>query len=477
MSIRNILLERVYLFLQPTIEKTVIQDCAKIFHTTEANESDQLWALRFYVLMTECFSEWIKDSMKTKYKKLNESLQKLPKDIYFNQHTGEVIDHSVFDEMINSKRHVGMDVEINSDLKDQRNNSAYRNSNIQLSQGRNQSLQKSESRLKMFEELEQHKMTYLNCLFNNSFSYKELAINQRNYELFYQSIRREIYAYLEKSELTTNPKKQKIRKDLNFSNILAPYLAKTSEDLKSSKGLQRIRTNILGFFQAAYREYPTEYLKMIDEESPRTEGDTFKANDKEVFVIKNENLFGKGKIEKMYSKQQKEALNFSESRSVLNFDPKQKNFSTLDNKNTSKLISVQPRFSSEIDYLTSENERLRKERNELKGKLDELNQKYEKMAIVSSVNGKNVRDDKFKKYQNINKLLHKHNELGDLEGKYSNLKTKIENQTFGSVYAFKLDSDQLRHQLGPFKKISAASREMRMSNAQVVSPSFEMNQN
>ena len=443
MSIRNIFLERLFLILQVAEGKNNLSDCAAIFGPDENNETEKTWAARLYVLMTECFSEWISDSLKTKYQKLDNSIYKFQKKVYFNQITGNEIEHQTLDETITHKKSLGFD-SLDSRIKE-----PARAIQTQISIHRNTSLS-VEAKFKAFEKLEQLKMEYLNCLFSKNFSYKKLATTQKSYELFYQSIQMNVLSFLEKNKASQLPKIAKIKKDLSFSKFLAPYLSKTNEDLPSSKGLQRIRTTILGFFQAADQEYPPEFLRMINEEN--APGEAFKSLKKDVFVIKNDNLFGKRNFEQLYSKQEREALNFNESRSLLQLESNQRNLRTLENnRSNSRANQVSPNLNLKIENLSHENYELGKLKSKLENKLNELNSKFDKLVLVSK-SGNRKSDSKFDKYRQFNRFAYRNTEVDTGLNRTSNYKSSNQNPPFDAVRAFNSDVEKLKQTSTHIKK-------------------------
>lgn len=375
MSIRNIFLERIYLILEVTADLKDLKECSSVLGAPETDPHEQLWAPRLYVLLVECFSEWVKDSLKSKFKALEKQLLRLPKTIYFPQIAGDDISHSEFDAFVHqppSGPHP-LDFPLATDSPDLRNAASPipRGSLAGLSRT---VLASKENRAKMFDDLERLKNGYLNCVFSNNFSYKDLTRSQKAFATFYDSIRKEIYAFLKSNENSTNPKHAKTRTHLNFCNILVPYLSKTNEDLTTHKGLQRVRANILGFFQAAYREYPAEYLKMINED----QGTLRDARKEDIFVIKGQGVFGKRDIDKLYSRKEKEALEFSHSFHSGDSPTKQQSQGVdlaLLRSDASKKGSVDP----EAAQLSAEYEQLLKTRDQLKSQVASLNATYQQL--------------------------------------------------------------------------------------------------
>ena len=112
LSIRNIIIERLYLILESSVDKTNLKECGEIFHPNLDNQADIVWSIRLYVLVAECFQEWTKDNPIKKYQDLSKSIMKFPKSVYFQQITTKSIDHKSIDEYMKTL------LNSNSDLKD-----------------------------------------------------------------------------------------------------------------------------------------------------------------------------------------------------------------------------------------------------------------------------------------------------------------------------------------------------------------------
>ncbi len=204
---------------------------------------------------------------------------------------------------------------------------------------------------------------------------------------------------------------QKVIKDLKFSNIIAAYLSKITDELTTDKGVHRVRTNILAFFQAAYREYPLEYQKMIETQEKRhnIEDDRVKKNNDEVFVIKSDGIFDKRKLDKLFAPQKLESLNFPRSPRTSNLLPRSQNIlgANVDGRNMSGIGNIGVIEDNPISEIMS----LRKQKDRLKTEIKLLED------VEKAGNGSRKRSDRMIK---VNESKTVHQPIVDIYKKHLN---------------------------------------------------------
>jgi hypothetical protein len=364
-------MERIYLILMQIRSKDTIEECG-LFFSIESTKEEVTWAIRFYVILTECFYEWTKIKKREKYLQLLEQIPRLSKEVYFYQNAEKGnINHEKLSERVSNISPSSDNERIRSSNQKEvlNDHNSITRTSLKKHSVYNQ-LNNCDPRLiESFETLELYKTNYLNCLFNNNLSFKQLILLHKEYETYYKLISQDIQTFLDKNEDSSNPIVQKIIKDLKFSNILAAYLSKITDEFTTDKGVQRVRTNILAFFQAAYREYPTEYQKMVDtqEKTRILEDERGKKNNEEVFVLKNEGIFDKRKLDKLFAPQSLQILNFPESPRGSRLVPRNQN--TSPNNIEGHNISRQGKIVASEDILKSENLSLRKQKNKLENEI------------------------------------------------------------------------------------------------------------
>lgn len=375
MSLRNILLERIFLVLSVAADMKSLEECGTIFGAAGEEPEQSVWMQRLYVLLTECFGEWAKDSLKTKFRELDKRLFRLSKTVYFTQTPSDDIDHREFEEAVRKAQNSPAKGEFGSIPETLAPRSAQNSINRASLSGLPRTANTSKDRqMAVFEELEKLKTGYLNCVFSNTFSFKDLTRSQKAFAACYNANRKEIQAFLKAQEQSPNPKYSRTRMNLTFCNIVVPYLSKTQEDMTTQKGLQRVRANFLGFFQAAYREYPSEYVRMVHED----QGVHAEPGKEDIFVIKGEGVFGKRDLDKLYSRKERAALDFSQSFHETESIQREA-------RAGSEMNGTQKRSPSDTDVsaLASELEQLVRVRDQLRGQVAELTATHRQLLAES----------------------------------------------------------------------------------------------
>jgi hypothetical protein len=414
------------LLISPAKSRNSIEECGLYFGADDSAE-EIIWGIRLYILLTECFAVWSRLKPREKYEAILEQIPRFTKSIYWFQNIEQKsLQHDRITEKY-SKKSIDTDKRRSSTQRESLQDpamlsiSAKHNSPSAYNQ-----LQYYDPKLmKAFERLEQHKKNYLNCLFDNNSSFKQLILLHKEYETYYKSISKDIHLFLEKNEDSADPVVQKVIKDLKFSNIIAAYLSKITDELTTDKGVQRVRTNILAFFQAAYREYPLEYQKMIETQEKRqnVEDDRVKKNNEEVFVIKSDGIFDKRKLDKLFAPQKLESLNFPRSPRGSNLLPRSQNILGLnsDGKNMSGLGNN----GVLEDNPVSENISLKKQKERLQSEI-KLLEEVDKLG-----NGSRKRSDRVIKVNEsktghlpIVDIYKKHLNSDYFYGKYNSLLTQ-----------------------------------------------------
>ena len=349
--VREDLLEQFYALLLPFQGKTSLEYIAS-YYSRDRSATELDWSFRLYVLFIECFIGWVGEPVRTRYQQLVPKLPRPPVTVFFNC------------PLDLSRKVYGLPYEnlmkVREDLPKV---TSMRSNNISsVSVG----LASDKSLLSSFEKLERIKQRFLNCLFDDGAAYKELIRLNTEYQNFYKEIYSEIGNFLSVNESSQDDEVVRICKDLKFSNIIASYLSKITSEMVSDKGVLRVRKNILAFFQAAYREYPAEYKRVVDDKEKLTRSSRPLT---EIFVIKDKDNEQK-MLEKIYEAPGPKGMMFGESPKKgtvdlgdMSFKEQQKSFrqrNTFIERNSSK-GPLKPRELQKVmdkSYRGSRNARL-----------------------------------------------------------------------------------------------------------------------
>ena len=106
-SIKNIILERLWLLALSMKDKETVGECGTVLNKSAAGE-DYKWGLRFYVLLIECFREWASAmddaDIIQKYARIKEVAPILEEDVYYFQALEHApLDHSRVDEILRAR--------------------------------------------------------------------------------------------------------------------------------------------------------------------------------------------------------------------------------------------------------------------------------------------------------------------------------------------------------------------------------------
>jgi hypothetical protein len=195
------LLERIFLLISVAKNRSSIEECGIYFGADDSAE-EIIWGIRLYILLTECFTVWSKLKPREKYDAILEQVPRFSKPIYWPQNLEQrSLQHDRITEKY-LKKSIASDTDKrrSSNQKESFHDPAMLSISVkQTSPSAYNQLQYYDPKLmKAFEKLEQHKKDYLNCLFDNNFSFKQLILFHKEYETYYKSISKDIHTFLEK---------------------------------------------------------------------------------------------------------------------------------------------------------------------------------------------------------------------------------------------------------------------------------------
>ena len=227
-SIKNIILERLWLLALSMKDKETVGECGTVLNKSAAGE-DYKWGLRFYVLLIECFREWASAmddaDIIQKYARIKEVAPILEEDVYYFQALEHApLDHSRVDEIL--REFQAMSPAFRSPKSRHANNAPP----------------------SFVAELDTFKKNFLDSLFAKTPNPNAIVEIYIMYQSYFDSIKDKAFGYL------SDPA---IGKDIKFAQLATQL--QWSEDLHTEKGLGRFRKSVVDSIREAYGQIPREY--------------------------------------------------------------------------------------------------------------------------------------------------------------------------------------------------------------------------
>ncbi len=227
-SIKNIILERLWLLALSMKDKETVGECGTVLNKSATGE-DYKWGLRFYVLLIECFREWASAmddaDIIQKYARIKEVAPILEEDVYYFQALEHApLDHSRVDEIL--KEFQTMSPGFRSPKSRQANDAPPQ----------------------FIEELDTFKKNFLDSLFTKTPNPNLIVEICIMYQSYFDSVKDKAMGYL------SDPM---IGKDIKFAQLATQI--QWSEDIQTEKGLAKFKKAVTEALREAYGHVPKEY--------------------------------------------------------------------------------------------------------------------------------------------------------------------------------------------------------------------------
>lgn len=246
---RNIL-ERLWLLAMSMRDKKNVASCGTVLNKS-AKGNEYRWGLRFYILLIECFRQWASftadDEINSKYNDLRKKVPIIEDDVYYFQALEhQYLDHHKADQLLNDyndgDRSPGLPQSVQS--SNMRSNVAapVQNSYAPPSINSNDPPE--------IREFSKYKQAYLNALFSKSPDLNDVFEQHTLFQSFFETE----HLKLNVSKLTPSQ-----RAEYEFAERINRL---TLDDIQTPKGLQQLRSKVVGVMASTFGEVPPEYQRL-----------------------------------------------------------------------------------------------------------------------------------------------------------------------------------------------------------------------